>query len=299
MWKRLAKNPLATAYEELAGSDVLDLAPRLTLVLLIVYGGNYWYLRVPMTVACVCGLLTRSLSRSAGYWFALTAVMTWGNAVNWYAIDNHKYLMTYWCLALSMSLSAPDAAAVLRRNARLLVCLTFFFAVLWKGLLSPDYMNSTFFHYTLLSDRRFAGFAEHFGGMPPEWRQANQAALRELFALRAPSNVAQLHYPGRLVLLAALMTYGTILIEALVALAYSGPWLGPLYRHRHWLLLAFTAGTYAVAPVAGFGWVLMTLGYAQCEPGRRRTRVAYLAAFLLIQVYTAPWWRTILPSLAG
>jgi hypothetical protein len=75
---------------------VLDLAPRLTLLLLIVSGGSYWYLRVPMTVFCACGLLSRSLYRGAGYWFVLTAVMTWGNALNWYAIDNHKYLMTYW-----------------------------------------------------------------------------------------------------------------------------------------------------------------------------------------------------------
>jgi hypothetical protein len=187
---------------------------------------------------------------------------------------------------------------VLRRNARLLVCLTFFFAAPWKGILSKDYLNTSFFHYTLLTDRRSASFAQLFGGMTAEWRQANQAALRELFAFRAESNLAPLVYPARLVWLAALVTYGTLLLEALVALAFAAPRLGWLYRRRHWLLLSFTVGTYAVAPVAGFGWVLMILGYARCEPELRRTRTAYLAGFLVIQVYTVPWG-TFLPFLPG
>jgi hypothetical protein len=156
-------------------------------------------------------------------------------------------------------------------------------------------MNTAFFHHTLLADQRFAGFARLFGGMPDEWQQANQAALRELLAFRAPSNVTRLLYPPHLVWLATMMTYGTIAIEASVALSFSAARLGWPFRYRHWSLLGFTAGTYAVAPVAGFGWVLMILGYAQCEPHLRRTRAVYIAAFLLIQVYTVPW-RYVLPS---
>ena len=45
----------------------------------------------------------------------------------------------------------------------------------------------------------------------------------------------------------------------------------------------------AVAPVVGFGWVLVCLGLAQREPTRRMLPLAYLGAFLLVQVFTAPW----------
>ena len=32
----------------------------------------------------------------------------------------------------------------------------------------------------------------------------------------------------------------------------------------------------------------MVMGYAQCEPEFRKTRLAYVLVFLLIQLYTAP-----------
>jgi hypothetical protein len=53
-------------------------------------------------------------------------------------------------------------------------------------------------------------------------------------------------------------------------------------------LLLFAATTYALAPVRGFGWMLMLLGLAQCEDRDRHFRPLYLAAILLIQAYTLP-----------
>lgn len=55
--------------------------------------------------------------------------------------------------------------------------------------------------------------------------------------------------------------------------------------------------TYAAAPVVGFGWVLVCLGLAQHERSRPLVPLAYVAAFLLVQVFTGPW--TSLSGLAG
>jgi hypothetical protein len=57
---------------------------------------------------------------------------------------------------------------------------------------------------------------------------------------------------------------------------------------RNAALLFFAATTYFVAPVRGFGWMLMLLGMAQCRDDQRHLRLAYLAALVLIQAYTLP-----------
>lgn len=43
--------------------------------------------------------------------------------------------------------------------------------------------------------------------------------------------------------------------------------------------------TYAVATVDGFGWLLLAMGAAQCRLEQRRTRLAYVAVFVLILLY--------------
>ena len=50
-------------------------------------------------------------------------------------------------------------------------------------------------------------------------------------------------------------------------------------------LIAFCVVTYAVAPVGGFGWLLLAMGLAHTAAEEARTRVAYLSAFLLVVLY--------------
>ena len=63
-------------------------------------------------------------------------------------------------------------------------------------------------------------------------------------------------------------------------------------------LLTFAATTYLIAPVRGFGWMLMLLGAAQCDQRDKGFRPLYLAAILLIQIYTLPV-ATVWSRLAG
>ena len=52
----------------------------------------------------------------------------------------------------------------------------------------------------------------------------------------------------------------------------------------------FCSTTYALAPVAGFGWLIAVMGLAQCRPTQRVARAAYIAVFLLILMYAeVPW----------
>ncbi len=67
-------------------------------------------------------------------------------------------------------------------------------------------------------------------------------------------------------------------------------------RTRQWAeiaLLLFVATTYVLAPVIGFGWVLLLLGLAQTSFSTRVAHVLYPALFIGIPVFiqTDEMWR--------
>jgi hypothetical protein len=48
--------------------------------------------------------------------------------------------------------------------------------------------------------------------------------------------------------------------------------------------------TYAFAPVAGFGWLLLVMGSAQVLPQQRWLRNTYIAAFVAVLFFAeVPW----------
>ena len=67
---------------------------------------------------------------------------------------------------------------------------------------------------------------------------------------------------------------------------------------RNGLLLAFCWGTYALAPVLGFGWLLAAIGVGQV-PDRSWWRWAYVVTFFVILTVQVPWARLLLPVKAA
>ena len=53
-------------------------------------------------------------------------------------------------------------------------------AVLWKAVLSPDYVDGRFFRVTLLTDERFADASLVFGGLSRDQMAENRAFLEPL-----------------------------------------------------------------------------------------------------------------------
>ena len=90
------------------------------------------------------------------------------------------------------------------------------------------------------------------------------------------------------------------MLEALIALTCLIPSPGALLdTARHALLLAFCITTYALAPVAGFGWLIATMGLAQCRPHQRWLPAAYVAVFILILMYAEVPWAGVLADLTA
>ena len=217
----------------------------------------------------------------------------------WPLSDNHIYLLAYWCLALGLALSGPAPAATLATSSRWILGASFAMAVLWKAVLSPDYVDGRFFRVTLLTDERFADASLVFGGLSRDQMAQNRKFLEPLpegaELLDPPAFVE----PPPLRLFATLATWGGLTLEGLIALLCLWPGGRQVERARHAALVLFCATTYALAPVAGFGWLIATMGLAQCRPEQRRLRGAYVIVFLLILLYTEIPWTGVLAGWTG
>ena len=273
--------------------DMLTVLPLLTVVLLLLRAPQAWYLQVPLTLLCVIGLVFRGVTRSSPFWYLAATMVGATVYMNWASADNHKYLICYWCLALCCVFSLPliRQRQALAITSRWLIGLCMVWAVLWKAF-NPQYMDGSFFHFTLLADERFANFARIFSGLGSLTFTDNRHLYELLVAghLRgvAVASVTLADNNG-VRWLAQFLTWWTILIEFGLAVAFLLPSGKRTTAVRNSLLLGFGVTTYAVAPVVGFGWMLMLLGMAQCDRDDRWLKLAYLGVFMLILVYAIPF----------
>ena len=248
---------------------------RLTLLLLIFYGSSDLTLDVPLRVICGLMLMIPELITHSGLWVIICGCIWWMNAANWLWIDNHQFLISYWCLVCTLGISSKNRDAVLAWNGRLLVGLVFLFATIWK-LLAGEYWTGSFLHYTFLTDDRIAAFATMIGGLSPDVLPQNQLLESVLKTYPQAGLSVTLGTSPWLQRFTIAASYWTLLIEGTVALAFLGVGWWGLARFRNWLLLIFIATTYVLLPVLGFASILIIMGLAQCSQEQRRDRLAYL-----------------------
>jgi hypothetical protein len=290
-----AAGPARGVAGALLGADAADLAGRLCLLALLLHPVGDERVRPALLALCALGLLAPPALRSAWLWLALAGLAGARVLLDWPMSDNHAYLLAYWCLAFAVAACSRDRGAVLARNARLLVGLTFAFATLWKVGLSPDFMDGRFFRVSLVVDGRLDAFGRLAGGLDPAQFQEIRGFLVQHADGRPAPPVEAPDLPERYVRVARAATLGTAALEAALAAAFLLPLRSPRNALRHALLLLFCATTYAVAPVEGFGWLLVSMGVAQCAPGQHGVRLGYLIAFAAILAFAALPFDAFLP----
>ena len=235
-------------------------------------------------------LISPAALKRAWLWNALALLIAVRIVGDWPLADNHIYLLAYWCLAIGLASAAPLPAAALARSSRLLIGLAFAFAVIWKAFLAPDFIDGRFFRVTLLTDPRFEDAAVLIGGLSRDQIRANHEALAALPEGAVHAEPPVIVETTRLKRLAWLSTFGILAMESAVSVVMLLPSAFPTLVLRHFLLLSFCAVTYAFAPVAGFGWLLLAMGLAQCQDDWTVVRVIYLGMFLLVLFYSeVPW----------
>lgn len=270
----------------IAPPDRTELTISLTLLLLMLHAGGRWYLGVPVLTLCVAAFAFPRLRTNDNLWFALTLVLATANSFHWYTIDNHKYLITWWALAVSMALATPRPAEALAWSARVMLGLCFAFATGWKAV-SADFTSGDFFEFHLLFDQRFAELAWWVAGVTPDIARQNHEALVSLTSPEAQRLSVSLTGTPALRALSGLMTGWTLFIEGALALAFLLPTRTALSRWRDLALLVFVLSTYLLAPVMGFALVLLCMGAAQARTGW--ARIGYALCFAFVQLYQSPW----------
>ena len=277
----------------------LDTALRLTAIALLLRPMGPWFVSPVILSAGVLVLIFPRALRNRTVWRALALLVAIRIADDWPLADNHIYLLCYWVLAVALALRTPDPPSCLAVSSRLLIGLAFAFAVLWKVALSPDFMDGRFFRVTLLTDPRFGAAAQLFGGLSKAELDANREAVVPLphgAELLDPPVVTE---PPRFRAFATMSTWGIVALEALVAAMMLAParWTG---AWRHVVLLAFCGITYAFAPVAGFGWLLLVMGLAQVEDRQVWISRLYVVTFLVVLFYDQlPWTKLALDFFRG
>jgi len=289
--------PLRAFYRAIVELEPPELAIRLTLIYLLLKPLEVWFLHAPMIVLVGAALLVPKVARSPTLWLLLTLLSGGQVLWHWNWIDNHQYLLAYWCLAVFCSLKASDPAGVLALNGRLLIGATFAFAVVWKLFLTSDFINGSLFRELLLTDPRFQNLSG-LAGMSESVRFENALLLRQMAKGRLITGT--LAEPDNLVVLAQLMTWWTILTETALAIAFLWPTRTKrMAGFRDAALLLFCWTAYSFGNVTGFGWLLLTMGIAQCDGERKRIRFIYLLTYVLVLLYARTPWGSFLVSLLG
>lgn len=265
-------------------------AARLSWLVVLLDPIGHPLVQTPLTLLAVVGLLSRRLCWNAAMWMVAAALAAAFVLDDPTRVDNHAYLRVYWFVALALSATRGDPGRALAGSARGLIAGVFVMALLWKVLLSPDFLSGDYFRFTLMTDTRFSDFASLTAGLSPADQMANRGLLRSALGSDEFSGPLGFIEPPALARVAHAMTAWTLLIEAFIALSFLAPLRLRLSRLRDVALIAFGITTYAVATVEGFGWLLCCIGLAQSDAGRSWVRFAYVACFLVILGYAqTPW----------
>ncbi|WP_416669483.1 hypothetical protein [Egbenema bharatensis] len=261
---------------------------RFTALFLLLYGSSTVFLDIPLRVLCGLMLLSPTLLTSQLMWVLICGIVWWVNAADWLWIDNHKILISYWCLVCALAVSAKDTDGVLAWNGRVLIGLTFLFATFWK-MWAGEYWDGAFLHYTFLSDDRVEAVATAIGGLSPNTLPQNR--LLESLLKQFPQAIGRvtLSTSPRLQAFTLAASYWTLFIEGSVAIAFLVNPLQVFSRFRDWFLIVFIATTYFLLPVLGFAYILIIMGFTQCHPKHTTIRVAYIALFAFLQLSRLPW----------
>lgn len=267
-----------TAIAEISDDEAqsrLDTCLVFTLVDLMLFGSRIWYTASLLFVCCLPAVASKRIRQTALPWIGVVAAFVHMIAINWATADNHKYVMTYWSLAVAISLRAKikDRVDILSSNAAWILGLSMIFAAIWKAI-SSEYMSGAFFEIFFLTDKRLEGTVALLTDLTRGQLAENRGRLellREGYFYNVNPTSQVLHSSALVKNMAFVATWWTIVIEGVKGALFVWPQEGKrLALARNISLLLFLFTTYTIAPVPGFGCTLACMGMATCiqQPGR-------------------------------
>lgn len=275
-----------------AVSEPFDLAALVSLAVLVPspYRAGILVSALLATMAAIV-VVVPTVRRSWWPWAAFALVHSVTYLMQWHLLDNHDALVAYWAVALALAAGSRDASRTLALQSRLMVGVTFALAAGWK-VLSAQFRDGDFFTFALLVDRRFRGVTELIAGVPVEQVQENVEHLIQAAQSWETSSAVQLVGVEAVGWVAVLLTIGTVLVEAVVAVTMLVPQRRAAQVTRSVALAFFLVATYLIVPVSRFGVLLSAMGVAQAAASRR-IRLAFALGAVLLFVWGSLWARVI------
>lgn len=307
--------------EKITAADPLDTVLKLTLLLIAIGPGESlalhaaiqtssgpvhadgsvwleWLLLASSGVLGVSGILSIGLRKQPALWFVIGTLLAMVNLWhNWHFVDNHKFVICYWCFAVGIGLQLTKSEVAIAWSGRILVGLVFGVATFWKAT-SWGYIDGSTFEYLLITDERFFAIAHSLGGLTAEMFEGNRQILTQ--DVVQPMQYAptlkytpsfDLNTTPAIPTIAAVLTWWTILVEAALAVLFLIDRGEKWEKWRHGVLLFFIFTTYPPTSVIKFGWILVIMALATVPDEWRKTRAAYLFLFLYIFVFAESFLR--------
>lgn len=275
---------------------ILNLFLKMTLVLLLLYMNETIYLRVFMPVVLVPGILFHKILNNKYYWLALTGIVCFVYLILDLVIyvPNHKHVYAYALLGITASFFMKDRVGIfsnIRHQSKVIIGLCFLFATAGK-FLAPEFLDASFFKFTLSTDARFFGILSLIGDLSKDQLLLNESNLKNLVGgSMNPSDSFAILVPSNIMEIAHFLTYWTIFLEGLIGISFLLPKRFLLSKYRNILLVVFMVTTYPIATVAGFAIVLALLGFMQSTEDGRLTHFSYffLLVFILLPLINTPF----------
>ena len=278
--------------EEFNRKKTFELSTQFTLLTLLFSQVGNAYTRPFILSLAAIGLLSDQFRKQSALWFSLFLLTGFRVIDQWPMADNHAYLLSLWCLTLFLTTYRESSTKILANNARILIGLVFLLASFQK-ISAEDYLNGTFFRYLFLTDDRFEDFAILFGNI--SYQQIDDARrLLDAYQFSPTQSHGEIvPISAEFHLLVVIATWWNVLDQIVIACCFLSPTNSLLFKNRDFVLLVFCITTYAVAPVPGFAWLLISMALAQSE-SKSRIVIAYLITFFIVLFYYQIHWTTLL-----
>jgi len=278
--------------EEFNRKKTFELSTQFTLLTLLFSQVGNAYTRPFILSLAAIGLLSDQCRKQSTLWFSLFLLTGFRVIDQWPMADNHAYLLSLWCLTLFLTTYRESSTKILANNARILIGLVFLLASFQK-ISAEDYLNGTFFRYLFLTDDRFEDFAILFGNI--SYQQIDDARrLLDAYQFSPTQSHGEIvPISAEFHLLVVIATWWNVLDQIVIACCFLSPTNSLLFKNRDFVLLVFCITTYAVAPVPGFAWLLISMALAQSE-SKSRIVIAYLITFFIVLFYYQIHWTTLL-----
>ncbi|MGH1469876.1 MAG: hypothetical protein ACRBCS_01690 [Cellvibrionaceae bacterium] len=271
--------------------DRYELAGLLTLTLLAFYNYSYSWSEFLVPFFLASAIIYRPLLKNPWFWVAFASFATYMVGQYWQPVANHKFLTTYWLWILAFAGFVKVESKryeLLEFNARFLILFCMLCASIQK-LLSPTYMDGSFFEMALLTETYFQFFGVILG-VPPELPALTQSTVS---AIQAPN--ITLSQSAVVLPITPIFHYFVIFVTVWnLGMQVLLEGLG-LFKHRlvqvvfHVTMLIFLHSTYIAAPFTGFGWLLCVMLFVMAKPTFPRFATLYLVSIPILVLYTSPW----------